>query len=265
MIDNEYTSGWITLHRKILEWEWFDNQNAFRLFIIILLLANWKDKMWRGIEIKRGQLLTSLETLVKISGLSFQQVRSAISNMQKTKEITIKTTNKNTLITILKYNDYQIIDFENNKLNNKQITSETTNEQQTNNKQITTTKEYNKENNVNKEQYISIFELARKSYLGTKKVAKTEFDNLVKKHKDWKEVLPLLLPAIQKEIEHHRWLKENNEFCPSYKNLQTWINQRCWEQEFTKTNTVKESEQEIREIQPIIDHETLELYKGRHK
>jgi len=55
-----------------------------------------------------------------------------------------------------------------------------------------------------------------------------------KKHKDWKESLPLLLPALQKEIEHKRLLAENKQFVPEWKNLETWINKRCWEQKLGK-------------------------------
>ena len=31
--------GYIQIHRKILEWEWFDDHNTFRLFMYLLLKA----------------------------------------------------------------------------------------------------------------------------------------------------------------------------------------------------------------------------------
>ena len=40
--------GWISLHRKTLEWEWFDDHNTFRIFVTLLLIANHKDKKWKG-------------------------------------------------------------------------------------------------------------------------------------------------------------------------------------------------------------------------
>lgn len=67
---------------------------------------------------------------------------------------------------------------------------------------------------------------------GTKRGNKTEFENFVSKHKDWKEVLGILKIAIVKEIAHRKLKKERNEFVPEWKNMQTWINNRCWEIEY---------------------------------
>ena len=53
-------NGFIKIHRSLLEWEWWDDINTFRLFITILLLANWKDKRWHGKLIRRGSLWTSI-------------------------------------------------------------------------------------------------------------------------------------------------------------------------------------------------------------
>lgn len=81
------------------------------------------------------------------------------------------------------------------------------------------------------EYYMSVFDDFRKLYGGTKNGNPTEFKNFQKKHKDWKEVLPQLPAIIKKQIEHRRRLTLKNEFVPHWKNLSTWINQRCWEQE----------------------------------
>lgn len=110
--------GWIKIHRKMLEWEWYNDNNTKILFLHLLLTANHKDKKWQGITILRGQKLTSLEHLSKEVGLSLQQTRTALNKLKLTNEITIKSTNKNTLITIEKYSDYQDKDEENNKQNN---------------------------------------------------------------------------------------------------------------------------------------------------
>jgi hypothetical protein len=78
-----------------------------------------------------------------------------------------------------------------------------------------------------------IFENFRKSYPGTKKGTETEFLNFKKKHKDWKEVLPELLPLLKCQINERTVLKSAGQFVPEWKHLSTWINQRCWEEEFT--------------------------------
>lgn len=140
-------TGFITLHRAILEWEWYQETNTKVLFIHCLLKANWEDKNWQGLEIKRGSFITSVNNLSFELGLTVQQVRTAINKLSKTNELTIKTTNKNTLLTIVKYDVYQNIVSEDNKQNNKQPNKQNnkrvTNEQQSNNNQITTTKQDN--------------------------------------------------------------------------------------------------------------------------
>lgn len=88
-----------------------------------------------------------------------------------------------------------------------------------------------------KEEISYVFEKFRSEYPGTKRGLETELDNFLKKNNS--DTVDLLLPALQKEINHKENLKEKNQFCPGWKNLSTWINQRCWEQEFepiAKTN-----------------------------
>jgi len=120
-------SGFITLHRKLLEWEWYTDINTKTLFIHCLLKANWEDKNWMGIEIKRGSFITSYESLSRETKLSIQNVRTCLSKLERTSEIVVKSTNKYTSLSIVKYDDYQ--DFE----------IKSTNKQQTTNKQLTTT------------------------------------------------------------------------------------------------------------------------------
>ena len=77
-----------------------------------------------------------------------------------------------------------------------------------------------------------IFEEFRKVYLGRKRGCQTELDNLKKKHKDWREVLPLLKPAYERQCAAK--IAQKGKIDPQYeKNLQTYINNRCWEEEVT--------------------------------
>ena len=102
-----FTEGYINIHRKILNWEWYNDPNVYRLFMHLLLTVNWTSSIWHGTEIKPGQIITSVEHLSTETGLSKQQIRTALNKLQKTGEITIQTTNKYTFITVENYDMYQ--------------------------------------------------------------------------------------------------------------------------------------------------------------
>ena len=98
--------------------------------------------------------------------------------------------------------------------------------------------------NDKKRKYIKEkFEAFRKSYPGTKKGLDVEFNNFVKKHKDYAEVIDLLPLAISKEIEWHNEKKNSGNWVPEYPHLTTWINQRRWESEFENINENEDKQQ----------------------
>lgn len=138
-------TGWIGLHRKLLDWEWYKDANVSRLFIHLLLKANHKPNKWQGIKINRGQLITGRKTLSEELSLSEMQIRTALNKLKSTNEITIKTTNQYSVVTINNYSLYQ----RNNHPANQRIT----NEQPTDNQRITTN---NNDNNVKNEKNIHI-------------------------------------------------------------------------------------------------------------
>ncbi len=78
----------------------------------------------------------------------------------------------------------------------------------------------------------SFFNEAREAYPGNRNGLDSEWDNFEKKNPDYTDILPLLLPAIEREIAHKAKLKTSNQFCAEWKNFQTWINKKCWTQEF---------------------------------
>lgn len=130
-------NGFIKLHRKIVDWEWYTDVPVRVLFEHLLLKANFKETNWRGEVVKPGQVFTGRKQLAMETGLSEQQVRTALEKLESTGEATSKTTNR-----------YSVIDLKNwNKYNdsNQQITITATNNQPTDNQQITTS------NNVKKE------------------------------------------------------------------------------------------------------------------
>jgi hypothetical protein len=99
--------NWIKLYRKLVKWEWYTHVPTKVLFIHLLLVANHEPEKWRGRTIGRGQVLTSYRMLSKETGLSVRQIRTAISNLKSTHELTQQSTQLNTIITLCNYDTYQ--------------------------------------------------------------------------------------------------------------------------------------------------------------
>lgn len=143
---NNSDNGFIVLHRKLLEWEWFADPKTLVVWIYLLFRANWKPNRWKGIEIGRGETLETIAGISRATGLSVQSVRTALEHLKSTKEITTRSTGYGTLISIATYSKYQDLPDGINKENNKEINKRLTNDQQTiNNTRTRITKKQEKQ------------------------------------------------------------------------------------------------------------------------
>jgi hypothetical protein len=138
--------GWIKLHRKFSEWEWYTNNVTKSVFIHLLLKANFEDKKWQGVDIHRGQLITSIKTMSVELKLSEKQIRTAIKNLISTGELASKGTNKWTMLTICKYESYQ----NEEETKGEQTDKPKANKGRTKGEQRATTKEEEESNNIQK-------------------------------------------------------------------------------------------------------------------
>ena len=104
----------IKLYRSMLSWEWYTDTNTKVLFLHLLLTVNHKDKPYYGKLIKRGQRVCSRASLADETGLSENEIRTAIKHLISTNEITSEKTRINrsncTLLTVNKYDEYQSSD-----------------------------------------------------------------------------------------------------------------------------------------------------------
>lgn len=104
---------YIKLSRKILDWEWWHDINTCRVFIYFLLKANWKDGTWKGVEVKRGSYISSLDKVADETDLTRDEVRTALKHLIKTKEITTVATRKYTVFSVVNYDLYQNVTTQN--------------------------------------------------------------------------------------------------------------------------------------------------------
>lgn len=142
--------GWISLHRKFLSWEWFDKPEMVQLFIWLLLNANYADKKWQGKVIKRGQIMVTTPKIMEALRLTERQVRTCISRLKSTGEVTVKTTNKYSIVTICNYDRYQNENFPSDGQNDGQNATQATDKRRTNDGRLYDTLNVSNNNNNNK-------------------------------------------------------------------------------------------------------------------
>lgn len=136
--------NYIKINRSILEWEWYKNINTKVLFLHMILKANWKEGKFEGNTIERGSFVSSIHKLSEETGLTEREVRTAISHLKKTNELTSKSHNKYTIFTIEKYNVYQASEDSEDK--------QETDEGQASDKQETSERQANDNNRRKKEE-----------------------------------------------------------------------------------------------------------------
>ena len=144
-------NGFIKLHRKLIKWGWYTDNVVKGVFLHLLLTANYEPTEWQGRTLLPGQVVTGRKRLASDLDFSEQQIRCALTKLKSTNEITIETTNKFSVITLVNWEEYQFNDNSNNQQNNQGGNQQTTNKQPTNNQQTTTDKEI--KNKRNKEYY----------------------------------------------------------------------------------------------------------------
>ena len=135
---------YIKLDRNILNWRWYKDPNTMRVFLHLLLTANIRDHDFGYDTIKRGEVAGSIGNIGKSTGLTYNQVRTALTHLKDTNEITIKRRPKYLVISITNYNRYQ------------EKPNQNTNESQSNHNQITIKSQQskNEKNDKNEKKYI---------------------------------------------------------------------------------------------------------------
>ena len=153
---------WLTLYRSMLDWEWWGDHPVMILWMTILLSVNHERKHWRGHVIEAGQMITSYASLAKKSGLSVRSVRTALNKLKSTGELTCKATNQNTIITVVKWADFQTDDNTSDKQSDTPVNNQATNDRQTSDKRPTTNKNdknEKKEKNEKNNEYLTVLSL----------------------------------------------------------------------------------------------------------
>ena len=121
-----YKTGWIKIYRSTRDKGWYKKDDYFRMWIHLLLKANHQKKefMFNGenTTVKPGQFITGRKALSQELNINESKVERVLTFFEsKECQIEQQKTNRNRLITILNWNQYQHIE---QPVNNKRTTSE---------------------------------------------------------------------------------------------------------------------------------------------
>ena len=213
---------YIKLYRKFADWEWYKKNNEKALFLHCLIKANYQDGRFQGYEVPKGSFITSEQHLIDETGMSRQVIRTALKNLEKSQEITRKTTNKFTLISVVNWEQYQGgIDED-----NQQIKHQLTNNQPTTNHQLTTIKEI-KESKEYKEYKNNIIAPSYNSSNAVEKLPTNKTNEFYYIHTEDIEKYKSYYPAVDIEQEFRNmsaWLDANSKNRKTHNGMARFIN-----------------------------------------
>lgn len=139
--------GFVKLPNDLTEWAWFNDNNTLAVYVRLILGAAWRDREYKNVSLKRGQIATTIPQIAEQSNFTTQQVRTVIDRLKSTGKITVERTSKFSIITLIEYD----CDAVSNSQDNRQITDE----QQTNNSQSTVNQQTNNRQLTDRQQTIN--------------------------------------------------------------------------------------------------------------
>lgn len=224
-------NGYIKLYRSSLKKGWLQNPKLWAFWCWCLMKASHSEHKQivghQAVDLLPGQFVFGLKAASKELKQSIQSIRTHLKFCTKVDQnLTVKTTNKFSIITIVNWDSYQVDKEQPNKQNNNQLT----NKQQTTNKQLTTNKN---DKNGKKEKnsiLLSLFnefystypkkvgrEAALKAWLKNGDVITSEYETII--------------ASLKKQIP----LWTEKQFIP---NPATWINGKRWNDELIQRESL---------------------------
>lgn len=190
--------GWIKLHRKMLDNPvvWKDSDHL-AVWIYLLLNATHKDMdvlfKNKRITLKPGQLITGRKSIASQLSISDSKVKRVLLAFESDQQIDRQRSNKNSLITILNWCEYQ----QNDQQNDQQVTSK----RPASDQQVTTNKNIK---NIKNNTIVDFFDQIWKLY--PKKEGKGQVSLTQKK-----KLYDIGLEEMTRAIERYKKAKEGTD------------------------------------------------------
>jgi hypothetical protein len=117
--------GYVRLWRKSLDAGWIRNHKLWAFWTYCLLKASHREfDAIVGLQLVRlmpGQFIFGLKKASSETRLTIREIRTILDFLRKAENLTIKTTNKYSIITIINWHIYQGDNFKNDTLNDKPL------------------------------------------------------------------------------------------------------------------------------------------------
>ena len=207
--------GYIKLYRKSIENGWLKNGDLWRFWCYCLLKATHQKTTvvvgWQQIELEPGQFIFGRRVASDDLEMSERKVRTCLHALKNMQNVTIKTTNKFSIISIVNWDTYQQAETQNDQQNDQQATSR---------RPHTRTKEHkNNTYSLEFEQFYAAYPKKRDPDRAWKAWQNRNGD---------RPELSIILEAIKKQCLCSDWKKEKGRFIPY---PATWLNAGSWKNE----------------------------------
>lgn len=221
--------GFVQLADNLSEWEWFNDKNTVYVYIRLLLSASWGERDYKGVHLQRGQLIISQREFADKCGITRQELRTIFNRLTATRKITITSTHKFSLITVVEYD-----------CASQTPTRNTTEKQPTiNPPTLLETNRQNIRQQTSPAPAAQVggglsesFDKFWSAY--PKKTAKQQALKAWEKLKPDEGLTDTILSALERFKRTKQWRKDNWQFIPY---PATWLNGKRWEDETTEVNS----------------------------
>jgi len=240
-------NGWISLNRSILKHDIVGlnrsrKYSRFEAWIWLLLRANYEDARCcignQVYHLKRGQMIVSQKKMRLLFKWSNSKLTGFLKMLEKDGMVEYETTNKMSIITLLKYNDYQNIQHQKNiKSTSNQYQKHTIN------------KNINKNSNKEIKYFIDFWNLYDKK-VGKEKTEKYWIKNI--KAKDIKPIMDHVEKYVKIRTKQYR------------KNPHSYLLNRVWEDELIET-TEDFVDEYVKEKEKVVDRRYKEQMEKMKK
>jgi len=119
--------GYIKLFRKAIENGWLSNHKLWTFWCFCLMKASHRSHTQRlgfqEIPLKPGQFIFGRKSAAEDLNMSEQSIRTCLATLKKSKNLTTKSTNKFTIVSVCNWEQYQVHDGEINQPTNQQLTT----------------------------------------------------------------------------------------------------------------------------------------------